>query len=382
MTSSLHTALVTLGDYLRDISFPQIYKRIAGLSRYYKTPHVFNQVDTREIQQIVRELLGAHPEYSLSFSLATNVLMPLDALAPSQRAIATLLHQEGLIAASRGWIGMGSHQLISAFDKLFLIDAEVNFPSGHGVNVYIGRDSYRLASFVDTSSIRPTDGVLDIGTGSGIVALHLSSFASDVTATDISMTSVRDVEMNAVLNLRQDGFRIVREDIAATLSRPQGYHVLCMNPPFLATPEGLLVPQYASGPGLDGLNYCRQLLNSIRHTLHESGVAYIYIGLPGDASGPFFLDELRGYSSRLKLKIEVFADSSEVLEFGCPFFALRSNLLHMYNPDTPLMECQSRLESLYFHTLAATVYHYCLLKVRPDRLDHSELHYYGAFLDQ
>ncbi|WOX55874.1 MULTISPECIES: HemK2/MTQ2 family protein methyltransferase [unclassified Methanoculleus] len=76
--------------------------------------------------------------------------------------------------------------------------------------------------------VRPTDRVLEVGTGSGYVAAGFSGRASAVVATDINP--------HAVASARTRGLTTVRTDLFAGLSGP--FDLVLFNPPYLPTAPG------------------------------------------------------------------------------------------------------------------------------------------------
>ena len=58
-------------------------------------------------------------------------------------------------------------------------------------------DSFLL---IDNLNINPGEKVLEIGTGSGIVAMYASKVAGEVVATDINFNAIEIAEKNFLLN--------------------------------------------------------------------------------------------------------------------------------------------------------------------------------------
>lgn len=73
--------------------------------------------------------------------------------------------------------------------------------------------------------VRPTDRVLEVGTGSGYVAASVLGRAANVVATDINP--------HAVECARARGLAAVRTDLFAGLSGP--FDLVLFNPPYLPT---------------------------------------------------------------------------------------------------------------------------------------------------
>ncbi|WDZ87603.1 DUF7059 domain-containing protein [Micromonospora cathayae] len=80
---------------------------------------------------------------------------------------------------------------------------------------------------------RPVDTALDLGTGSGVQALHLSTHAGRVTATDVSERALRFAATTAALN-GQD-WELLRGDLVAPVAGRR-FDLVVSNPPFVVGP--------------------------------------------------------------------------------------------------------------------------------------------------
>ncbi|SFS18863.1 Methyltransferase small domain-containing protein [Agrococcus baldri] len=83
---------------------------------------------------------------------------------------------------------------------------------------------------------------LDLGTGCGVIALHLRRVAQRVVATDISERALRFTELTALLN-GVDGI----ETRLGSLFEPvagERFELIASNPPFVITPRAEGVPAY------------------------------------------------------------------------------------------------------------------------------------------
>ncbi|MFF5052590.1 methyltransferase [Micromonospora sp. NPDC000663] len=80
---------------------------------------------------------------------------------------------------------------------------------------------------------RPVDTALDLGTGSGVQALHLATHANSVTATDLSERALRFAATTAALN-GQD-WELLRGDLVAPVAGRR-FDLVVSNPPFVVGP--------------------------------------------------------------------------------------------------------------------------------------------------
>ena len=112
--------------------------------------------------------------------------------------------------------------------------------------------------------------ILDLGTGSGAVALALASERSDwhVLASDSSQAALEIAHHNAI-HLRLSNVQTVCSDWFASIPEQQ-FNAIVSNPPYIAANDPHLSqgdvrfePQQALISGIDGMD-------SIRHIIHDS----------------------------------------------------------------------------------------------------------------
>lgn len=107
---------------------------------------------------------------------------------------------------------------------------------------------------------------LDLGTGSGVQALHASQHASQVTATDVSPRALRFARLTSELS----GVRHVHP-LSGSMFEPVGerrYDLIVSNPPFVISPAARFT--YRDG-GLPGDELCRQLVANAPYHLRPGG---------------------------------------------------------------------------------------------------------------
>lgn len=132
----------------------------------------------------------------------------------------------------------------------------------------IGGASTTLASWTIR---RPVDRVLDLGTGCGVQALHLSGHAGSIVATDLSERALAFARFNAALDGVELDLR--RGDMLDPVAGHQ-FSLVVSNPPFVITPRGGDVPlyEYRDG-GRAGDSIVRSLVREVESVLEPGGVA-------------------------------------------------------------------------------------------------------------
>ena len=88
-------------------------------------------------------------------------------------------------------------------------------------------DSLLLLSAVNP---RPNKSVLEMGTGSGIIALHCAKAGCEVTAVDISQNSLDCARNNAILNNLKINF--IQSDLFLNIK--EKFDMIIFNPPYLS----------------------------------------------------------------------------------------------------------------------------------------------------
>ena len=138
-------------------------------------------------------------------------------------------------------------------------------------NVYIpAEDSYLLAENLE---IKENQSVLEIGTGSGIVAMYASRFSDNITVTDINFDACelarRNFEANNIENIEilfGNLFEVVEN---------RKFDVILFNTPYLPTEDDEVLENninYAFDGGLNGRKVIDLFLNEVKNHLNDGGI--------------------------------------------------------------------------------------------------------------
>lgn len=164
--------------------------------------------------------------------------------------------------------------------------------------VYIpAEDSFLLA---ENLAIRPGDSVLEIGTGTGIVAMYASKITDKITVTDINFDAVELAEHN----FKKNGIENI-EILFGNLFEPlknRKFDVILFNTPYLPTENGDVIDDnlnYAFDGGLNGRKVIDKFLDEVKNHLNEKGIVQIIqSSLSGNEETLKKLDEL-GFISEI-----------------------------------------------------------------------------------
>jgi SAM-dependent methyltransferase len=113
---------------------------------------------------------------------------------------------------------------------------------------------------------RPCKRMLDLGTGSGMLALLAAKFAQDVVATDINARAAEFTRFNAKLN-QIDNVRCLVGNLFEPVAGQQFQLIVC-NPPFVISPTSRYLFRDS---GERGDEFCRRLVRSTVDYLEVGG---------------------------------------------------------------------------------------------------------------
>ena len=132
--------------------------------------------------------------------------------------------------------------------------------------------------------MKPGERVLDIGTGSGAIAVSLAKLGrqAQVTAVDVSDRALEIARQNAERNGAAVEF--VKSDCFSAL-KGRKYDMIVSNPPYISEdemrglmPEVTREPELALFGGADGLDFYRRISREAPEYLNEGGCLLFEIG--------------------------------------------------------------------------------------------------------
>ena len=132
--------------------------------------------------------------------------------------------------------------------------------------------------------MKPGARVLDIGTGSGAIAVSLAKLGrpAQVTAADVSDRALEIARQNAERNGAAGEF--VKSDCFSAL-KSRKYDMIVSNPPYISEdemrglmPEVVREPELALFGGADGLDFYRRISREAPEYLNEGGCLLFEIG--------------------------------------------------------------------------------------------------------
>ncbi|MEU9716164.1 HemK2/MTQ2 family protein methyltransferase [Streptomyces sp. NPDC047976] len=153
-------------------------------------------------------------------------------------------------------------------------------------------DTRLLAEALAREEIGPRTDVLEIGTGTGALALHAARRGAAVTAVDVSWPAVATARINALLHRLH--LRVLHGDFAARIAGRR-FDVIVANPPYVPAPLPELPlrgPERAWDAGPDGRLMIDRICAKAPALLHSGGVLLmVHSGMCGPEKT---LDRLTG----------------------------------------------------------------------------------------
>jgi len=135
--------------------------------------------------------------------------------------------------------------------------------------------------------------LLDLGTGSGILALYAASRGAIVTASDISPQAVNNAVYNSRLN--SIGINVILSDLFDNIT-PQKYEIIVINPPYYPI-NPRKESDYAWYCG-NGFEFYQKLFSQIAAYLQEKSLAVLSFADTCD------LDKIQQISERYDFRLD------------------------------------------------------------------------------
>ncbi len=151
-----------------------------------------------------------------------------------------------------------------------------------GVVLGVGGASMTLAGLTVRT---PVSAALDLGTGSGIQALHAARHATRVTATDLNPRALHITALTLALS-GAPAAELREGSLYEPIEDDETYDMIVSNPPFVISPGARLT--YRDG-GMGGDDLCRSLVQQTGERLNEGGFAHFLANwqhVEGGLDGP------------------------------------------------------------------------------------------------
>ena len=135
---------------------------------------------------------------------------------------------------------------------------------------------------LDSIDIRPGDRVIEVGTGTGYVALHLCQIVDNVIAVDSQHAAVRNTIANARNNALDHKLTVVQSDLLTALNPKEKFSVIAFNPPYLPEEDSGTTLDHALIGGEQGTEATERFIRHAVEYLQPEGRLYIVVSSLAD----------------------------------------------------------------------------------------------------
>ncbi len=179
------------------------------------------------------------------------------------------------------------------FSREFLVSQKVMIPRPETETL--------VERVMDIIALNNIKNMLDIGTGSGVIAITLSLYFPElkICATDISDDALSVARKNAILHGVESRIEFVKSDLFDGLDPGEKFDLIVSNPPYIPSRDIPLLgpevrdyePRIAIDGGLDGLDVIRRIARDSHHYIQKGGFLVMEIG---EGQEPSVLEILKG----------------------------------------------------------------------------------------
>ncbi len=130
-------------------------------------------------------------------------------------------------------------------------------------------DSFLL---IKALKIKSGEKILEVGTGSGIVAIHCAKAGADVTAVDINPAAITCAGLNAKAN--DITLKVFKSDLFSTIPERLKFDKIIFNPPYLPSDEKDEAYDVSWSGGKTGIEVTNKFLKQAKKHLNTKGEIY------------------------------------------------------------------------------------------------------------
>jgi methylase of polypeptide subunit release factors len=272
---------------------PRLFKAMSRIDRLLSNYWPFNVIGDHVVVVMRRKATGSWERTSL----------------PLWRQVLRRIARQALLWRFRSFVpGQQRRKLVRAAGERLLIEPSVFDPSIHFTSVVMAR---YLRSRLRAA--HPTIRVLDVGTGSGLLAIAAArAGVQRVTAVDLNLAAVRSARRNVKASGLTAQVRVQESDMFGTLEGEQ-YDIILTNPPYYPRmPTNDAEQAYFAGANLEWL---RRFANGAHYHLAADGYLLMVVGETAPVEIILSIFGKSGWSAKLVQRKVLTIETILVFEF-------------------------------------------------------------------
>lgn len=164
---------------------------------------------------------------------------------------------------------------------------------------------------IEALEVRPGEEVLEVGCGTGIIALHCAKAGARVTASDVSIKAIECARANAERN--DLDITLVESDLTEKMNGE--FEVIVFNPPYLPEDE-ISDPSWTGG--VSGLEMTLMFLKQCKRRLAPGGRVYIIVSTLSESRKFEPAADEMGYDYEIAARRQVFFEELIVYKLRMP----------------------------------------------------------------
>jgi len=277
------TEAVALSNRLREMGFCSWYAEVAA-DAYRTDPWSAFATVSKQTPSAPTSLRTILDLLVLGHSVAlSKIEMVLG------EAVTAWMQREGLLRQCANGLCRSNFCLTVAFDEVLFTDWPVETPSQRltSQRTYLSTTSFDCVRFVCES--KRVRRALDLGCGTGLVAIKLAHVSDQIVAVDIDKHACWLTRLNCALAAAN--VTIAERDWRC-LPCNGDFDLIVANPPWRIVPPSIVYPDPLArvGAGADGLGHVLDVLRIMPGLLSKGGKAAIRFDLPVDMFGECTFD--------------------------------------------------------------------------------------------
>ncbi|HTL70914.1 MAG TPA: methyltransferase domain-containing protein [Candidatus Eisenbacteria bacterium] len=228
--------------------------------------------------------------------------------------------EEGLLDREDG--GLVCRFRIVVTDRVFLVlDAKRPLAaSSVGRAVHFEQDALHMLRYLARETIVPGVDYLDVGTGSGVILLHLAGFFRRSAGMDVLPRAAEIAALNRDLNGPAETVRVFQADVFDWDNGTERFDLVTWNMPFVFFDEEYGSFSPSTNGGRLGIEVTVRFLSRLPSLMSERGRAYLMTATPVLPEGRPLFEELKKAAARRGWDVEA--------DFLHPFWIPRLGEFH------------------------------------------------------